>query len=99
MSVGGVGNITAGGEGATSRLSCRRITPNVGHPNGAPQIPPLRFAPVPRHAGAGGMTERGGWLKGKDRRKGTEDAPRDRTVGGLVTGFYAEGLLQNEDCT
>ena len=33
---------------------------NVGHPNGAPQIPPLRFAPV-------GMTNRRGSLIGEDR--------------------------------
>ncbi|MEA2260540.1 MAG: hypothetical protein QOJ51_3365 [Acidobacteriaceae bacterium] len=35
----------------------------VGHPNGAPQIPPLRFAPV-------GMTNRRGLLKGKGQLLG-----------------------------
>jgi hypothetical protein len=33
---------------------------NMGHPNGATQIPPLRFAPV-------GMTNRRGLVIGEDR--------------------------------
>jgi hypothetical protein len=51
----------------TQEGGCRTVS--VRHPNGAPQIPPLRFAPV-------GMTKRRGLLK----RRGPW--PRERTVVG-----------------
>ena len=75
----------------------------MGHPNGAAQIPPLRFygepgqvAPVPRHAGAGGMTNRRGLLIGEDRCQGTErlldvnpkSQKRDPRHAGAPFGFY-----------
>src|SRR5579859_570226 len=45
----------------TKRERRRRV--NVGRPNGAPQIPPLRCASV-------GMTNRRGWLQGENSCRG-----------------------------
>ena len=65
----------AGVDGTTEESGCRTV--DLGHPNGAPQIPPFHFAV--------GMTERRGWLKGKG------PLPRDRAVSGGGTPAFSIG--------
>src|SRR5882757_4022058 len=56
----------------TKESGCRTVS--VRHPNGAPQIPPLRFAPV-------GMTKRRGLLKGRGPwPRDTSSSPTQKSV-------------------
>src|SRR5437763_1442575 len=60
--------------GTAGCLTIQTVAPSKKHFHEwsvEPQVPPLRFAPVPRHAGAGGMTKGTAVAKGGGGRSTT----------------------------